>query len=256
MHHRPVEPGTCLDRWCDGLGGISSDQGGLPSPTPQIFPKTESSEPRAVTQDSRQGQSARVISEDHISELRRQDTRRTVIPLGVKPPHHSADYLPRETPGTWGGTKDRKGFTSTQTGTESFRSYIWHTSQPVFNMSSMTREGTVPPVLSLRPRPWCCHHCDTATALLRRSRPKPPGFPGGSRVGVHWPMQEVWFRSLGREDPLEEEMPPQYSCLENPVDRGAGRATLCGVSESDTTDQLRTSTSSGMFRQGVLTFSF
>ena len=30
----------------------------------------------------------------------------------------------------------------------------------------------------------------------------------------------------------------QYSCLENPVDRGAGRATVRGVVESDTTEQL------------------
>ena len=36
-------------------------------------------------------------------------------------------------------------------------------------------------------------------------------------------MLETWVRSLGREDPLEEEManPLQYSCLENPMDRGA-----------------------------------
>ena len=51
-------------------------------------------------------------------------------------------------------------------------------------------------------------------------------------------------------------MPPQYSCLENPVDRGAGRATVCGVSESDTTDQLHISTVLGMFPQGVFTFCF
>ena len=28
--------------------------------------------------------------------------------------------------------------------------------------------------------------------------------------------------------------PPQYSCLENPVDRGAWRTTVPGVTESDT----------------------
>ena len=48
-------------------------------------------------------------------------------------------------------------------------------------------------------------------------------------------------------------MPPQYSCLENPMDRGAGRATVCGVSESDTIDQLHISTVSGMFPWGVFT---
>ena len=32
--------------------------------------------------------------------------------------------------------------------------------------------------------------------------------------------QEIWGRSLGQEDTLEKEMAAQYSCLENPVDRG------------------------------------
>ena len=36
-------------------------------------------------------------------------------------------------------------------------------------------------------------------------------------------MQETWVRFLGQEDPLKKEManPLQYSCLENPMDRGA-----------------------------------
>ena len=35
--------------------------------------------------------------------------------------------------------------------------------------------------------------------------------------------QETQVQSLGREDPLEEENgnPLRYSCLENPMDRGA-----------------------------------
>ena len=37
------------------------------------------------------------------------------------------------------------------------------------------------------------------------------------------------------------------------MDRGAGRATVCGVSESDTIDQLHISTVSGMFPWGVFT---
>ena len=34
-------------------------------------------------------------------------------------------------------------------------------------------------------------------------------------------MQETQVQSLGQEDPLEKEMATQYSCLENPMDRGA-----------------------------------
>ena len=40
-------------------------------------------------------------------------------------------------------------------------------------------------------------------------------------------MQETWVQSLGWEDPLEEGMATlQYSCLENPMDRGAWRARV------------------------------
>ena len=43
-------------------------------------------------------------------------------------------------------------------------------------------------------------------------------------------------RSLGWDDPLEKEIgnPLQYSSLENPMDRGAWRATVHGVSQSQT----------------------
>ena len=48
--------------------------------------------------------------------------------------------------------------------------------------------------------------------------------------------QEICFRSLGREDPLGEENdnPFQYSCLENPMDRGAWWVTIHGVAELNT----------------------
>ena len=44
-------------------------------------------------------------------------------------------------------------------------------------------------------------------------------------------MQENHVQSLGWEDPPEKEMayPLQYSCLENPMDRGALRTTVHGV---------------------------
>ena len=55
---------------------------------------------------------------------------------------------------------------------------------------------------------------------------------------IHLPMLEMWVRSLGCEDPLEKDMvsPLQYSCLENPMDRGAWQAAVHGVAkDSDTT---------------------
>ena len=39
-------------------------------------------------------------------------------------------------------------------------------------------------------------------------------------------------RSLGQGDPLEEGNPLQYSCLENPMDRGAWRVIVHKVAKS------------------------
>ena len=44
----------------------------------------------------------------------------------------------------------------------------------------------------------------------------------------------MWVQSLVWEDPLEEGNPLQYSCLENPMDRGAWRATVHRVTKSQT----------------------
>ena len=54
-------------------------------------------------------------------------------------------------------------------------------------------------------------------------------------------MQEMLVQSLGWEDPLKKELanPFQYSCLENPMDRGVWWATVHGVAkESEMTEQL------------------
>ena len=60
------------------------------------------------------------------------------------------------------------------------------------------------------------------------------GFPGGSEVknlpAVQKP-QGTWFHPW--EDPLEEAMATHsFSCLENPMDRGAWQATVHGVAKS------------------------
>ena len=49
-------------------------------------------------------------------------------------------------------------------------------------------------------------------------------------------IQEMWVWSLSREDLLEEGMARilQHSCLENPMDRGAWRATVHGPQKSRT----------------------
>ena len=63
--------------------------------------------------------------------------------------------------------------------------------------------------------------------------------PGGSAVKNSTAMQEPqeppepWVRALDREDILEKEMATHScSCLENPKDRGAWRAAVRGVTES------------------------
>ena len=64
------------------------------------------------------------------------------------------------------------------------------------------------------------------------------GFAGGAVVKNPPAVAGDVVPSLGREDPLEGEManPLQYSCLENPMDRGAWWATAHGVTkEMDTT---------------------
>ena len=60
------------------------------------------------------------------------------------------------------------------------------------------------------------------------------GFPGGSAVKNLPAMQETQERCLRLEDPLEEGMTLQCSCLENPVDIGAWRATVHRVAKRQT----------------------
>ena len=58
-------------------------------------------------------------------------------------------------------------------------------------------------------------------------------------------MQETQVPSQGQDDPLEEEMatPLQYSCLENPMGRGALWATVQRVAKRRTQQPLTVSLS-------------
>ena len=58
------------------------------------------------------------------------------------------------------------------------------------------------------------------------------GFPGGSDGKNSPAMREIWVKSLGWEDSLEEAKATQYSCLENPMDRGAWWGTVHGVAKT------------------------
>lgn len=77
VHYGPVEPGTCLDRWCDGLGELAQTRVDSHPPPPNI-PKDREPEPSCSDQTQ-----AGPVSSSHlqknISELHRQDTGRTVI---------------------------------------------------------------------------------------------------------------------------------------------------------------------------------
>ena len=44
--------------------------------------------------------------------------------------------------------------------------------------------------------------------------------------------EKMKIRSLGPEDPLEEGIVTQYSCLENPMDRGAWQAKVHSMAKS------------------------
>ena len=58
-------------------------------------------------------------------------------------------------------------------------------------------------------------------------------FPGSSVVKNPPAMQGTQVKSLGQEDPLEEENgnPLLHSGLGNPMDRGAWQATVHGVAK-------------------------
>ena len=62
------------------------------------------------------------------------------------------------------------------------------------------------------------------------------GFPGGSdgKESACNAGDPDSIPELGRSPGEGKGYPPQYSCLENPIDRGAWWATVHGVAESQT----------------------
>ena len=77
----------------------------------------------------------------------------------------------------------------------------------------------------------CPTHCD----LMNHS---PPGFPGGSdgKESACNARDPGSVPGLGRSSGEGNGYPLQYSCLENPIDRGGCQATVHGVAkESDMT---------------------
>ena len=78
--------------------------------------------------------------------------------------------------------------------------------------------------------------------ILCSSRDTNGSFPhglAGKEPACNAETQETQVRSLDREDLLEEENgnPLQYSCLKNPMDRGARQATVQSAAKSqDTTE--------------------
>ena len=82
---------------------------------------------------------------------------------------------------------------------------------------------------------------NSLTGCLQDTEQRSLGFPGGSEVKASASNAEDpgSIPGLGRSPGEGNGNPLQYSCLENPMDKGAWQATVPrGRKESDTTEQL------------------
>ena len=73
-------------------------------------------------------------------------------------------------------------------------------------------------------------------SFLKINSTNPSDFPGGSdHKESAWNAGDLgWIPGLGRSPGEEKGNPLWYSCLENPMDRGAWQATIYGVAKSQT----------------------
>ena len=88
-------------------------------------------------------------------------------------------------------------------------------------------------------QPWqtnTASHLDyLLTSLAQRLKKKTKQTATTTKNQDHPAMQKTWVQSLDWEDPLKGNgNPVQYSCLGNPVDRGAWQAIVRGVTKSQT----------------------
>ena len=87
------------------------------------------------------------------------------------------------------------------------------------------------------------HHLLASSPVITCLYPHLLGFPGGTVVknpsaNAGDARDRGSIPGMGRSLGGGNGNPVHYSCLENPTDRGAWRATALGVAESDTTEQL------------------
>ena len=99
-------------------------------------------------------------------------------------------------------------------------------------ISLMTFEGVISPMIS---SPWA-YFFETLITLsesgLHKAEPNPNYWADGKESTCQ--CRRLGFDPQGRSPGGGNDNPLQYSCLDNPKDRGAWQATVHGVTKSQT----------------------